>query len=423
MKRILAAVLSLVLLLGCVSFASAEETTIRIVWWGSQNRHDVTVAAVHKFMEKNPDIKVEVEYSDWGGYWSKLATQAAGNVLPDVIQMDYSQLASYAQNGILADLSSYFESGALDISHVADSVIESGEIKGVPYALSCGTNALVMMYRPDVLEAAGITMPEEITAEEYAELCKKVYDATGKTGLSLAAASFDFVRNIARCYGGDLYNDEGTALGFDNPEYLVRLWQGSIDAEEAGWQLPVGETTAATGMDIYVSDTWIDNIWTNQLAAYEQGSGCELKMVPCPDWSDATRPSTYFKPSMFWSVAESSENKDAAVKLIDFLTNDPECFDIVGTDRAMPISSVIREYLAPKLDENSQEVSAILDYLGQEGKTSKIMNPDLACHSDVQTLYTEYYEMVQYRLVDDLTAHAQAFIDEANAIITRSLEK
>jgi len=381
MKRILAAVLSLVLLLGCVSFASAEETTIRIVWWGSQNRHDVTVAAVHKFMEKNPDIKVEVEYSDWGGYWSKLATQAAGNVLPDVIQMDYSQLASYAQNGILTDLSSYFESGALDISHVADSVIESGEIKGVPYALSCGTNALVMMYRPDVLEAAGITMPEEITAEEYAELCKKVYDATGKTGLSLAAASFDFVRNIARCYGGDLYNDEGTALGFDNPEYLVRLWQGSIDAEEAGWQLPVGETTAAT------------------------------------------RPSTYFKPSMFWSVAESSENKDAAVKLIDFLTNDPECFDIVGTDRAMPISSVIREYLAPKLDENSQEVSAILDYLGQEGKTSKIMNPDLACHSDVQTLYTEYYEMVQYRLVDDLTAHAQAFIDEANAIITRSLEK
>ena len=68
MKRILAAILSLVLILGCVSFASAEETTIRMLWWGSQTRHDVTVAAVNKFMEKYPDIKVEVEYSDWSGY-------------------------------------------------------------------------------------------------------------------------------------------------------------------------------------------------------------------------------------------------------------------------------------------------------------------------------------------------------------------
>ena len=421
MKRILAAILSLVLVLGCVSFASAEETTIRIVWWGSQNRHDVTVAAVQKFMEKNPDIKVEVEYTDWGGYWSKLATQAAGNLLPDVIQMDYSQLANYASNMILADLTPYFESGAIDISNVASSVIESGEVGGVPYALSCGTNALVLMYRPDVVEAAGLTMPEEITAEEYAELCQKVYDATGRTAWSLGF-QFDSYRNIARGYGVDFYNEEGTALGFDDPEWIVRLWQGSVDAEAAGWQIPVGEETAASGMDVFVSDTWVDNIWTNQLDAYEIGSNCELKMIPWPDWSDSTRASTYFKPSMFWSIAESSENKDAAAKLIDFLTNDPECFNIVGTDRAMPISSVIREYMAPKLSENSQEVSAVLDYLAQEGKTSKIMNPDLACHSDVQTLFTEYYEMVRYGMVDDLTAHAQALIDEANEIIAKSLE-
>ena len=81
MKRFLACFLTLALLLGCVGFASAEEqTTVRIVWWGSQVRHDATVAALEKFMEKYPNIKVEYEFSDWGGYWSKLATQVAGHL-------------------------------------------------------------------------------------------------------------------------------------------------------------------------------------------------------------------------------------------------------------------------------------------------------------------------------------------------------
>lgn len=125
-KRILSVLLICTMALGLVSFASAEKpTTIRVLWWGSQTRHDLTTAAVNKFMEKYPNIKVEIEFTAWDGYWSKLATQVAGNMVPDVIQMDYQYIAQYANSGILADLTPYFGS-VIDTADVADTVLSAG---------------------------------------------------------------------------------------------------------------------------------------------------------------------------------------------------------------------------------------------------------------------------------------------------------
>ena len=92
-------------------------------------------------------------------------------------------------------------------------------------------------------------------------------------------------------------------------------------------------------------------------------------------------------------------------------------------ERAMPISCVIRAHIAPNLDENSQEIAAIMDYLALEGNSSPIMKPDIVAHADITTLWNEYADQVRYGLVDDLLAHAEAFMAEANEIITKSLEK
>ena len=80
MKRILAFVLASLMLFALVSTAAAEEpVTLRILWWGSQTRHDLTMAAIEKFMEKNPDIKIEPEYTSWDGYWEKVARSPAAS--------------------------------------------------------------------------------------------------------------------------------------------------------------------------------------------------------------------------------------------------------------------------------------------------------------------------------------------------------
>ena len=422
MKRILSVMLAAVLLCTVIAplAASAEQepVTLRVTWWGSQTRHDLTMAAIEKFQEKYPWITVEPEFTSWDGYWSKLATQVAGGLLPDVIQMDYQYLIQYAQSGVLADLKPYFESGTIDVTNVAESVLTSGQVGEKIYALSTGTNALATFYRKDVLDEAGVEMPMEPTLEQLYDIAATVHEKTGRTQETLLGK--DALRNLLRSYGLQLFNDAGDGLGFDDPAYIVRTWQDRLDAMEAGWCLGVGETTATTAFDVMVSDSWATWHWTNELAAYQNGANCELELACWPVAEDATVCPAYFKPSMFWSVSENSGVKDAAALFINYFTNDPDCFDIVGIDRAMPISSVIREHIAPNLDETSQKVAAYLDYIGQEGKTSPIMKPDAAASGEVEALLGEYWEAVSYGQVEDLTAWAQEFMDEANALLKKA---
>lgn len=44
------------------------KTQLNILWWGSQTRHELTTQMLEKFQEKNPDIEVVMDYSDWDGY-------------------------------------------------------------------------------------------------------------------------------------------------------------------------------------------------------------------------------------------------------------------------------------------------------------------------------------------------------------------
>lgn len=425
MKRMLSILLAAMLL--CMAMAplatagaEQEPVTLRVTWWGSQTRHDLTMAAIEKFEEKYPYITVEAEFTSWDGYWSKLATQVAGGLMPDVIQMDYQYLNQYAQSGVLADLTPFFESGAIDVSNVAQSVIDSGAVNGTVYALSTGTNALATFYRKDVLDEAGVEMPMEPTLDEFYEIAATVYEKTGRTQDTLVGK--DALRNLLRSYGLQLFNETNDGLGFDDPKYLVRTWQDRLDAVAAGWCLDVGETSATTAFDAMVSDSWASWHWTNELAAYQEGSDCELELACWPVPEDAQMSPAYFKASMYWSINENSAVKDAAALFIDFFTNDKDCFDIVGIDRAMPISSEMLAYITPTLDETSQKVAAYLEYLGQEGKTTPIMPPDASASGEVEALMGEYFEAVQYGQVDDLTAWAQEFMDEANAILKKAAQ-
>lgn len=261
------------------------KTTLNVLWWGSQTRHEMTTEMLEKFEELNPDIDVVMDYSDWDGYWTKLPAQVAGGQTPDVFQMDYAKLAEYVENGVTADLSSYIADGSLDMSNVEQNILDSGTVDGKVYAISTGTNAPV------------------------------------------------------------------------------------------------------------------------------------ISMVMIPNRDDATASATYLKPAMFWCVGADSDVKDAAIRFINFFANNEACYDIVGIERAVPISSKMREYVAPTLDDVSEEVVEFIDYVSQPEMASPLMNPDPAAHSKVSDLLTQYSDQVRYGEITDLETAAQQFMDEANAIL------
>lgn len=393
------------------------KTQLNILWWGSQTRHELTTQMLEKFQEENPDIEVVMDYSDWDGYWTKLPAQVAGGQTPDVFQMDYAKLAQYVENGVMAPLDDYVADGSLDLSNVAQSVIDSGSIDGKLYAVSTGTNAPVMLYRKDILDDLGIEMPMNPTMSEYTDISKKVYEATGLRDTFVTSCSADNLRFRLRNYGMNLYNDDASALGFDDPKYIVDMWQLALDAQNEGWGLMIGEETATTAFDSMVMDSWSRYQNSNELQAYRDATGKDISMVMIPNTDDATASATYLKPAMFWCVAADSDVKDAAIRFINYFTNDTSCYDIVGIERAVPISSEMREYVAPTLDEVGKQVVEFVDYVSQPNMASPLMNPDPGKHSEISDLLSQYSDQVRYGEITDLPTAAQQFMDEANAIL------
>ena len=393
------------------------KTQLSILWWGSQTRHELTTQMLEKFQEENPDIEVVMDYSDWNGYWTKLPAQVAGGQTPDVIQMDYGKLEQYVENGVIAPLDDYVADGSLDLSNVAQSVIDSGSIDGKLYAVSTGTNTPAMLYRKDILDDLGIEMPMNPTMSEYTDIAKKVYEATGLRDNFVTNCNADNLRLRLRNYGMNLYNDDASALGFDDPKYIVDMWQLALDAQNEGWGLMIGEETATTAFDSMVMDSWSLYQNSNELQAYRDATGKDISMAMIPNADDATASSTFLKPAMFWCVAADSDVKDAAVRFINYFTNDTSCYDIVGVERAVPISSEMREYLAPTLDEVGKQVIEFIDYVSQPNMASPLMNPDPAKHSEIYDLLGQYSDQVRYGEITDLPTAAQQFMDEANAIL------
>ena len=67
---------------------SDEPVTLSFTWWGNDVRHGITEELIAAFEAENENITIEPQYTDWAGYWDKLATTVAAGDAPDIIQMD-----------------------------------------------------------------------------------------------------------------------------------------------------------------------------------------------------------------------------------------------------------------------------------------------------------------------------------------------
>lgn len=418
MKKLVSLLLALTMVLSMAVIANAEDepVTLKVLWWGSQTRHDTTTALCKLYEETHPNVKIEIDYAAWSDYWTKLATQVSGDTLPDVIQMDYGYLTQYAENGVLANLDEYIASGKMDVSNAAESIIASGKWNDSVYAIPTGTNALVLMYNPVMLE--GYDVPTFMTFEEYIELCKQLYADKGLTENYIASLGGNQLNFYVRNHGFEMYNEAQDGLGFTDAQLVADMLEMCGTSIKEGWGLnPAKAVAADTFSSITAGDTWAVLHWTNELNATETGNGAALKMVALPEADDAERPATFFKPSMFWSVSEKSQVKDTAVDFINFYINDLRTYEICGTDRGFPISSVVLEALTPTFSEQNKKIAEILNEMAAAGKTSPIMKSDPSAASQVSDLFGDYVEKVQYGLITDYLAAAEEFMEKANAIL------
>lgn len=396
--------------------AEKEDVTLRLMWWGSQTRHDMTAKLIEMYEAENPHVTIEGEFTSFNGYWEKLAAMAAGGNMPDVLQMNFGEyLNQYAEKDVLLDLTELTTNGTIDVSKASEGIMASGVKSGKLLGIPTGQNALGAIYDPALLEKAGVSkMPGlDWTWDDWKSISEAVKGVTGEYG-SQGPEAGNIFEYYSRSVGEQMWNAEGLAF---SEQSLIDYFTMNLDLQEAGLipTLDVALQHEAIEDQLIVhGKAAFDFRWSNQVVALVNAAQRPLAIAPLP--GPGIDSGMWLKPAMFWSISKDSKNQEEAAKFIDWMTNNLEAQKVMNGDRGVPISSDIREQMAGGLDETNK---MIFDYISLLADHSSAINGELPPNAtEVLDTLKEIHEQVMYKQMSPEEG-AKAFIKQANDIISR----
>lgn len=345
------------------------KTKIKITWWGGQSRHDYTQKMLDLYTESHPDIEFEGIPSGWDGYFDKLSTQAASGSMPDIVQMDYLYLTTYAKNNSVADLQQFVDDGTIDVSSIDKDLLSTGESNDILAGAVLSSSLMSVGYNPEVFKEAGIEEPtSDWTWSDFIEINKTIKEKTGKYGSAMSPVidtnNFNY---WVRQHGGQLFSDDNKSLGYDDDQIFAdyitmfkdMMDEGSVPNPDEWAQI---ETLGQEAGPVVTGDGAMIFEWNNY-AAKLSGVNDKLKIVTPPLSDDSEDKGLWMKPGMFFSISESSKVKKEAAEFIDWFINSEEANDLMMAERGTPASSEIRQHMidSGKLNPQQQEMFQYVD--------------------------------------------------------------
>ncbi|HHY57155.1 MAG TPA: extracellular solute-binding protein [Chloroflexi bacterium] len=367
---------------------SGEKIELRVAWWGSQDRHDRTIAAIELFEELHPNIDVVYEFAGWADYWTLMTTQAAGGNLPDVMQQDYARLEEWVSRGLLTPLDDFVADGTLNFANVSDSALAGGKLDGVLYAVNLGTNSMVVVIDADKLAEAGMEAPNpEWTFAEFEQFATDLHEKLGIYGMSGALTNEQLWKNIYLSLGQWVYSADGASLGYEDDQPFIDYLTMVKRMQDAGVTQTREQELAQAGgsveTDLIVTgQSAATYFWSNQIVAMSNaaGEGRNFILVPMPR-PEGGASANYLKPSQFFSITSQARHPKEAAMFIDFFTNSIDANKILMAERGVPISSEVRVALEPLLNVPQK---LMFDYISSiEATASPIPPPDVAGHANL----------------------------------------
>ena len=279
-----------------------EDIQLAITWWGSQARADLTQEALSLYESQNPGITFDGQFLAGADYWNKLATSAAGHTMADVVQMDKSYIQQYVDNSMLVDLQPFVDSGVINLSDVDKGIQEFGRVGDGLYAVCIGVNSPALLYNKSLLDENGIAVKDNMTMDEFLDVCRQVYEKTGyKTNLQYNNGT-SFMDFFLRASGETMFRDGKTGASKENAAAYFNLYE--VGREE-GWLIdPSVFAEVAIGQPeqeplVYGSSpermSWCAFYFSNNMAAVTKAApeGMEIGITTWP--SDDAEKSNYLK--------------------------------------------------------------------------------------------------------------------------------
>ena len=216
MKKFLAILLTAMLALGCVSFASAEDITLNVIicqygnntqdWFLGTGMNGTNF--VEKFEAENPGIKLNLEVVSWNDVYTVVSTRISDKTALDILNIDV--YANYASEGLLLPVSEYCPEELYN-DFFPSFIEQSRDADGTVWAVPDLASARALYYNTDIFNEIGMSVPTT-----WAELEE------------VSQAIVDFYGGEVYPWGIDMTTDEGQAA------FAYYTWGnngGFVDAE------------------------------------------------------------------------------------------------------------------------------------------------------------------------------------------------
>ncbi|GGG02792.1 ABC transporter substrate-binding protein [Paenibacillus abyssi] len=335
---------------GNVNGSGEQAVKLRILWWGSQQRHDATMEALKLYTEQNPHVTFEPEFSGWDGYWDKLSTQSAAKNAPDIIQMDSAYLAEYASRNQLLDLSS-----GIDTSKMDQALVDTGKYQDKLYAISLGNNAFGMAYNKEAVEKLGLTPPQTgWTWEDYWAFGREAKAKIGDGGYVLMDMSRDIdvygLYQMSKGKGYYVTDDGKFNMDWETwMEWITTIGELREEGVIPPADVQVTDKELDPNLDLLAKGTvLIRQLHAAQATALDNLNPGGMALVTMPRGDEG---SGWLKSSMFWSVSANTQYEEESKKFIDWFINSEEANAILGTTRGVPVNNEVLAAMEPNMSE------------------------------------------------------------------------
>lgn len=405
----LAAVMALGTLAGCGGSsgeeassgdsAAAEESSgekEKITFWYSHTSEEAKAfeTAIAAFNESQDKYEVEgLSVMDK----QKIIVALSGSDAPDVIEVSNQDIISYANSGLVENLTDMAAEDEYDLESVyAAQALESNTIDGALYGMPLTAQIIQMFYNKDILEEIGYTEPPK-TMEELFEMAEKATQVDEDGNITrlgyplfpLASARQELIYS----FGGRWWSDDGKTLTPDDPKILDSLNMNMQFREKYGVEkvqafVASANTNRYTENDMFFAGKQLfrfDGLWLSTMAAdWGPDVNYGVALTPGTEENPELQGTSRYETNSL-AIPVVASNKEGAYEFVKFFTNSEATKELIieignlptqlafyddEDILAMPNSEVFIEALKkengvvyPKIADLAKYTSLIEEYL------------------------------------------------------------
>lgn len=170
---------------GCAGRRQAADRSVHLTlacWEGPEGLASLSVL-LDRYQKQHPNVSIEIQQVPGNQYYQRLKIQFAAGVAPDIMQLAYDQLPSFAARDTLHPLDRLIERDGFPVDGMFPELAPALKYHGDYYGLPRGWTTFVLYYNKDMFREAGAPFPHEgWTWDDFLLACRKLTKDTDGDG-------------------------------------------------------------------------------------------------------------------------------------------------------------------------------------------------------------------------------------------------